>query len=162
MLKGGSLMNAEHINPFIEGAQNILSMVCAENTHLGKVFLKSHPYACEEVSIAIGIIGQLDGSVVFNMKESTACNIASKMMMGMPVPALDEMSSSAISELTNMISGNVATIFSAKGINIDITPPSFKKNAVDSDFKVSTSTKIICIPLNFENGNIFEIDIFSN
>ncbi len=43
--------------------------------------------------------------------------------MGMPVTELDDMATSAISELGNMIMGNAATIFSTKGIVIDITPP---------------------------------------
>ena len=42
--------------------------------------------------------------------------MASKMMMGMPVTALDDMSISAISELGNMIMGNAATILLNKGI----------------------------------------------
>ena len=39
------------------------------------------------------------------------------------VGELDEMASSALNELGNMIMGNTATIFSTLGIIIDITPP---------------------------------------
>ena len=41
----------------------------------------------------------------------------------MPVNELDEMASSALNELGNMIMGNTASDFSTLGIIIDITPP---------------------------------------
>ena len=42
------------------------------------------------------------------------------MMMGMPVTELDEMSQSALSELSNMLTASAATSFSNLGITIDI------------------------------------------
>ena len=156
-------MNAEHINPFVQGSQNILSMVCGENTTLGKLGTKKQPCQSEEVAIKIGIVGQITGSVVFTMKQELACYIASKMMMGMPVEQLDDMSISAISELTNMISGNVATLFSSIGVLIDITPPQFMKEPTSADFAfIPDNTLIVCIPLGFANGLTFEIHIALN
>jgi len=82
------------------------------------------------------------------------------MMMGMPVPALDAMSESALSELANMISGNVATLFSGKGIIVDIKPPAFRRNATGSDFPLSAKTpKIVCVPLKFAEGHVFSVDV---
>ena len=156
-------MNAEHINPFVQGAQNILSMVCGETTSLGKLGTRKQPYQSEEVAIKIGIVGQITGSVVFTMKNELACYIASKMMMGMPVEQLDDMSISAISELTNMISGNVATLFSSNEVLIDITPPQFMKTPTVADFSfIPNNTLIVCIPLQFGNNYVFEIHIALN
>ncbi len=62
------------------------------------------------------------GQVMIVFENSVACDIASKMCM-MPITQLDDLSKSALSELGNMIMGNTATIFSTKGIGIDITPP---------------------------------------
>ena len=56
-------------------------------------------------------------------------DIAGKMMM-MPVQQLDEISTSAICELGNMIMGNASTVFSVEGIGIDITPPTMCKGNV--------------------------------
>lgn len=71
-----------------------------------------------------GITGQVKGQVLLDIKEQSAKNIASCMMMGMPVEELDSMALSAISELGNMIMGNAATIFSNSNLLVDITPPS--------------------------------------
>lgn len=153
-------MKSEHINPFIQGAQNVLGMVCGGEAELGKLSVRKQPYMSEEVAIKIGVIGHIVGDVIFTMKASCACHIASKMMMGMPVPELDPMSTSAISELTNMISGNVATIFSGNEVLIDITPPQFLINPTAADFaSIAADTGIVCVPLKFEGTHLFEIHI---
>ncbi len=58
--------------------------------------------------------------------------------MGMPVTELDDMAMSAISELGNMIMGNAATIFSTKGIVIDITPPTVCRGLYDDNTDICT------------------------
>ena len=68
-------------------------------------------------------MGEMKGQVILAIRENNAKDIASRMMFGMPVNELDEMASSALNELGNMIMGNTATIFSTLGIIIDITPP---------------------------------------
>ena len=84
-----------------------------------------------------------------------ALEIASNMMMGMPVTELDEMSTSAISELGNMIMGNAATILSTKGIGIDITPPTLCRGNLTI---TQSYTKNICIPLSGDDITI-ELDV---
>jgi chemotaxis protein CheX len=154
-------MDAGKINPFIQGAQMVINTVCLELPKLGQVFVKKNPYTTMPVTVAITIIGDFTGEVVFNMDEEVGCFIASRMMGGMPVPALDEMSQSAVSEMANMISGNVATIFSGKGLKIDIKPPRFKANPASADFPLAPAVeKIVCVPLIFADGHIFELDIF--
>lgn len=150
-------MKVEYINPFIQGTQSVLKNVCNEETSLGKIYLKSSPYTGETISIIIGVTGDIKGQVIFSLNISSACTIASKMMMGMPVPEMDELAKSAISELTNMILGNTATLFYNKGINIDITPPSL---LMGQNIQISTTkSQTICIPLQLSDGNNFEIDV---
>ncbi len=153
-------MNAEILNPFIQGTQNVLNMVCAETPTLGKISLKTDSHKFDGVGIQIGIVGALQGGVIFAMSNDVACSIASKMMFGMPITAMDEMSLSAISELSNMISGNIATVFSGNGKLVDITPPTCKLSPNASDFAfVKPGTQLICLPLHFSDGKIFEVNI---
>ena len=96
------------------------------------------------------------GQVFLGMDTSTACDIASRMMMGMPVETLDDMANSAISELGNMIMGNAATIFANQKILIDITPPTLCRGSL----KISTpNTQNICIPLVSEEGIQIDMDV---
>lgn len=150
-------MNVEYINPFIQGTQAVLNDVCNEKSQLGKIYLKTSPYTGETISIIIGVTGDIKGQVIFSLNISTACSIASKMMMGMPVSEMDELAKSAISELTNIILGNTATLFYNNGIKIDITPPSL---LMGENVQISTTKmQTICIPLELSDGNTFEIDV---
>ncbi|GHU50425.1 chemotaxis protein CheX [Clostridia bacterium] len=150
-------MKSEYINPFIQGAQDVFSTVFAERPALGKLRLKKLPYKHGDLAVTIGIVGQIKGDVVYTMNETAARGIASKMMMGMPVAALDEMAVSAVAELTNMISGTTCTIFSSTGLLVDITPP--KVVTGDFAFSVAPNGGVISVPLNFADGNVVEIDI---
>ncbi len=150
-------MNIEYINPFIEASQTVLKQVANVDAKLGKVFLKSAPYMGESVLIIVGITGKIRGQAIFTMNKNVAYKIASAMMFGMPVDELNEISKSALSELTNMILGNTATILYNKGIGIEITPPSllFGENLQITPSKMKT----ICIPLYLSDNEILEIDI---
>lgn len=150
-------VNVEYINPFISAAQSVLRDIAQIETSLGKPYLTDATYQGDTLLIIVGITGQLKGQVIINMNEKTACDIASKMMMGMPVPELNDMAKSAVSELANMILGNTATIFSKKGITIDITPPSL---TVGNNMSVSVSdSKTICIPLVLTDESTVDINV---
>ena len=150
-------MNVEYINPFIEASQNVLQQMLGIDARLGKVFLKNCPYTSEEVLIIVGITGKMRGQVVFSMNKDTALLVASKMMCGMEVTELDDISKSAVSELANMILGNTATILFNKGVGIEITPPSLLigSNMTVSPAKMNT----VCVPLEMSSGCKMDIDI---
>jgi len=148
-------INVEHINPFLMAATGIIKDICGIDMKIGKPYIKDTSFANDSIIIMIGITGEMRGQVMVVMTYEKALDIASKMMMGMPVTQLDEMSISAISELGNMIMGNAATIFSTKGIGIDITPPTVCQGNLTI---TQTHTKNICIPLS--GGDvIIELDI---
>ena len=154
-------MDASKINPFVQGAQRVFDTICQESPSLGKVYLKNKPYKASPVSVSIVIFGAFEGEVVYCMEEPAGCDIVSKMMMGMPVPTLqDDMAKSAVSELANIISGNVATIFAGKEIVVDIKPPQLRFAAATTDFpNADKVAKIVCVPLHFKNGSVFEVDV---
>lgn len=150
-------MNVEYINPFINVSVELIKMICNVNVNRGQIFIKNSPFTAGSVVIIIGIAGEFKGQVFFSMNESTACKIASSMMFGMEVNALEEMAKSAIAELGNMIMGNVSTEFYNNRIKIDITPPTIM---VGNDMAVSTKgVKTICVPLVLENIGEVEIDV---
>lgn len=145
------MANVEYINPFIEAAQSVLSDFCQIDSTIGKPYLKQAAYEGDMLITIVGVTGDIRGQVIISMSVDIACNIASHMMMGMQVDELNDMAKSAISELANMILGNAATIFSKKGISVDITPPSVCKG---NNLIISvTDSKTICIPLHYEGGS---------
>ncbi len=150
-------MNVEYINPFIEASQAVLKQTANIDARLGNVTLKESPYTSDSVVIIVGLTGKIRGQAIFSMTKKVALGIASSMMFGMPVTELDEISKSAISELTNMILGNAATILYSKGIGIEITPPSF---LMGDNLQISpTKMKTISVPLIFNEDDRLEVDI---
>lgn len=148
-------MNAEHINPFLVSATKILKDMCFIDCKLGKPFLSDCNFSADTIVIVIGVTGEMCGQVLIEMNLNVACYIASKMCM-MTVTQMDELSKSAIGELGNMIMGNAATIFSTKGIGIDITPPML---AVGNLSFSNLETKNICVPLVFDTDKQIGVNI---
>ena len=82
--------------------------------------------------------------------------IASKMMFGMPIAELDEMACSALNELSNMIMGNTATVFSTQGKLIDITPPI---SVVGSNLQVKADIDPVAVPLMLDGTEFLKLYI---
>lgn len=150
-------MNVEYINPFIEASQSVLQMMTGVKPFLGKVYIKKTPYESANIAVIVGLTGRIRGQVVISMSEVSACEIASAMMGGMPVAAMDEISKSAISELGNMIMGNTATLLASRGISIEITPPSL---LMGERMMISPAhMRTVCVPLNISETGKFELDV---
>lgn len=150
-------MNVEYINPFIEASQSVFSMMTGNKPVLGQVYLKKTPYESMNIAVIVGLTGKIRGQVVISMTETSACDIASAMMGGMPVAQMDDLAKSAISELGNMIMGNTATLLSSRGIGIEITPPSLLMG--ERMMITPAHMQTICVPLNVSETARFELDV---
>ena len=148
-------VNVEHINPFLMASTKILKEMCFVDAKLGRPYIKDPVFLDNTLVIFIGFTGEMKGQVMIAFENKIACDIASKMMM-MPVVEMDEISRSAICELGNMIMGNTATIFSTKGIAIDITPPNVGNGTMSF---TNNFAQNICIPLEYDGGKRIEINI---
>lgn len=150
-------MNAEYLNPVISAATYVLREVCGVEISTGSPYLTQVAYEERIFIVMIGITGQLHGQVMLSMNVNVACEIASKMMMGMPVPELNDMARSALGELMNMTMGNAVTAFFNKGITLDITPPTiFLSNTLTMNVG---NSKMICIPITFDQGKLIELHV---
>ncbi len=150
-------MNVEYINPFIASSKSVIHQSTGIDPSVGKIYIKSKEHKGNEVLVLIGLAGEIQGSVIISMTQIVACKIAAAMMGETSIPELDEISKSAISELGNMISGNAASIFSTKNIDVDITPPTvFTGDNIELSLSKSV---VVCIPLEFGEGNNIDIDV---
>ncbi|ROR21934.1 chemotaxis protein CheX [Mobilisporobacter senegalensis] len=148
-------MSADFINPFLVAATKILKDMVMIDAKVGKPFVKTSEFREDSVVIIIGVTGEARGQVMIAFEKNVACDIVSKMIM-MPVAVLDELGNSAICELGNMILGNAATVFSTKGILIDITPPTLAEGNM---VFTNNFTKNISVPLIYDNNKMIEVNI---
>lgn len=117
-------MNAKLINPFLVAVETILGQFGVTEIRKGAVSVKEEMVIDQDVTTFVGVVGDLRGNIAYCFSAETARKLASAMMMGMPVPELDEMSRSAIAELANIITGNAASLLDEAQVKVDITPPS--------------------------------------
>jgi len=147
-------MKAEYINPFLESAQMVIEQVVQIRPSTGAISVKDIKFVEQYIWIHIGVNGQMSGNIIFGLKEDVALKMISAMMGGYVISELDDMGKSAISELSNMISGNASTIMSNQGMSVDITPPRIVEMAQAAGFE---NSKAITVPLLIES--IGELDI---
>jgi chemotaxis protein CheX len=146
-------MKAEVINPFLESARIVIEQVIQVSPSTGNLGIKEIKQIDNHIWIQVGMTGQLSGNIIFGIAEQVALRMVSIMMGGFVITEMDEMGQSAISELSNMISGNASTILSNQGVSVDITPPKLMK----SENMSFGSSKALSIPLLMEG--IGELDI---
>lgn len=106
-----------------------------------------------DLRIQIGLTGQMTGHVGFGFNQVVGLRMASAMMGGYPLAALDTIGESAISELGNMISGNASTILYNQGILVDITPPQLILN----DGNGGATDRVMAVPLLLKDIGRFDI-----
>ena len=116
-------MRVEYINPFVETSYRVLKEVLdGAEVKRGDLYLKSTAMPVMGVAALVGLAGDVEGRVVFDMTFETALNIASKMNME-TMTKFDDMAKATISELANIITGQAVTKLHEVGFKFDLTPP---------------------------------------
>lgn len=99
-------INANHINPFLMASSSVLRDCCMlSDLEIGKPYLRDTSFSADDWVIMIGLTGELKGQVLIAFSTEAVLDVASRMCMT-TIQQMDEMSSSAICELGNMILGN--------------------------------------------------------
>ncbi|KMK75651.1 chemotaxis protein CheX [Alkalihalobacillus pseudalcaliphilus] len=143
-------MEVKHINAICQATKQIIS------THFGVGVDILRPSAgrgkltSEEISVILGIKGQLRGQIICTFSTETARSIISTMMGGMVVQDIDELGWSAVQEFGNWVAGTAATELSKEGCLIDVTPPIIN----EGDSKYYSESPFISIPLHSALGHI--------
>lgn len=148
-------MRVEYINPFVEAAYNILTEVLGTEVKRGELYLKSSAMPMLGVAAIIGLAGDVEGRVLFDMNRQTGINVASAMLSGMdmePVTEMNDMARATLTELANMITGQAVTKLHNLGFKFDLTPPAIftGENMSVSD----ASYEALIVPMELPMGKI--------
>ncbi len=152
-------MRVEYIDPFVESAYNVLKEVLNGDVKRGELFLKSTAMPVLGVAAIVGLAGDVEGRVVFDMTRETAVNIASAMLEAMemePITTLNDMGRATINELANMITGQAVTKLHDLGFKFDLTPPAI---LTGDNMELSDSgVEALIVPMEVPQGKI-EINV---
>lgn len=142
-------------NPFFEATKNVFSLML----DLQDVSETSEEnFKCDDgVNICIGVTGDLTGKVVYKFADKTSLSVVN-IISGMEIDNIDEFVTSAISEIANIISGNVCSMLAETNIICDILPPyeatddNDNEYQLDKDVCIVTSIGNVCVSIKLDRS----------
>lgn len=144
-------MRVEYINPFVETAYSVLKEVLGGEVKRGDLYLKSTSMPVMGVAALVGLAGDVEGRVLFDMTLDTALKIASRMNME-ELTTFDELAKATITELANLITAQAVTKLHELGFKFDLTPP-----ALFSGEKMeiaNNNVEALIVPMITEQGKV--------
>lgn len=103
------------------------------------------------VFIIIGMTGKIRGRMIYRLDSRSALALANKMIGGQET-ILGEFATSALCEITNMVSGRTLASPEFGSLNVDITPPTlFSGKSITLQ---SLKIDVILLPFHFQGGRL--------
>lgn len=146
-------MEAAVINQFLAATVSVLRdhfMVGIQQN--GQPHAVRGEEALEEVTVLIGITGDLEGHFLLGCTTNAALGLARNMMGNQEYPGFDELCASALAELGNMIAGTTMTRLSGLGHACNLLPPTVIR-AEHALLKLSVPV-VIKLPLDTSVGSL--------
>lgn len=146
-------MKVEFISPFVTATIKVLETEIGHPVPVekGQLSIEATSHTCQDLTVLIGVIGAVQGVVMYGMSERTAKNIVSALL-NERIAIFNEMVESAIAEMGNVITGIASAELEKAGYASTLAPPT-----VISGRGVIISTiniKRLQIPLVTEFGEI--------
>ncbi len=151
-----NVIKKEFINPFIEAAAAVLPQIVPgiNFTRLGLELGRETHASQEKLAVIIlGVIGAIRGRVIYVLDNKLAAQISVNMLKETIVSDdLPPLARSALSEMTNMITGRAITILSNAGYTADFSPPTL---FIGKEILIPESdVQSILIPFQTQFGNL--------
>ncbi|GAB1432387.1 chemotaxis protein CheX [Spirochaetota bacterium] len=148
-------MRVEYINPFVESAFNVMKEVLQGDIKRGELYLKATSMPVMGVAAIVGLAGDVEGRVLFDMEKVTALRIASAMN-GEELKSLDDLAKATITELANMITAQAVTKLHELGFRFDLTPPAI---FTGDNMEISNqNVEALIVPMETGHGKV-EINV---
>lgn len=110
------------IEPFTQAARAVLQGEVGSPVEAGSHTLETSPLVASDVTVLVGLAGQLRGALMLSMEMETVLRMASRMA-GEELTCLDELAKSAVAELTNMVTGRATIDLEHLGYPCQISAP---------------------------------------
>ena len=151
-------MRVEYINPFVEAAYSVLKEVLSIEVKRGEIYLKPTSMSIMGVAALVGLAGDVEGRVLFDMTKETALFVAGKMN-GENFTVFDELGKATIQELANMITAQAVIKLHDLGFKFDLTPPAL---FTGDNMEVSTNlgeVEALIVPMELDAPYKIEVNV---
>jgi chemotaxis protein CheX len=145
-------MKAEFLNPFVYAGLKVLASeaglksVVSDKPQMRKAIVTLHA-----VNVVIGVVGSVQGIVVYGMELAMAKGII-RAMTGTDFPITDPMAESALGELANLITGYASGTLEQAGWPSRISPPRIVRGT--GVRFAATVINMLTVPIITEIGQI--------
>jgi chemotaxis protein CheX len=112
----------DFVNPFVSSAREILEEVLSGRIDAGKIRLSPAPLSSLGVTAIVGVTGEGEGRVLFDMTRETALKIATEMNQEAQRD-LSVLAKDTLSELASMMTGRAITLLNDRGHRLRVSPP---------------------------------------
>jgi chemotaxis protein CheX len=149
-------VRVEYINPFVEATFNVLKEVLNTDVKRGELYLKGASMHIMGVAALVGLAGDVEGRVLFDMSLDTALKVAGVMNGGETFTTFDDMAKATITELANMITAQAVTKLHELGFKFDLTPPALFSG---ENMEISNTFKVEALIVPMDLGQIGKIEV---
>jgi chemotaxis protein CheX len=152
-------MRVEYINPFVEAAFSVLKEVTNSDVKRGEIYLKPTSMSIMGVAALVGLAGDVEGRVLFDMTKDTALHVVS-VMNGEEFSAFDDMAKATIQELSNMVTAQAVTKLYELGFKFDLTPPAlFTGENMEVSTNLGKEVEALIVPMELGEHGKIEVDV---
>jgi chemotaxis protein CheX len=115
-------MRLDFVRMFIDSTTELFQQVIGPDINVQSVSVKPSPVAGRDVLTIIGLTGESEGRVIFDMDILTAVELAG-CMMGEMSPGMTPLVRSSIAELASMAIGQAISRINDSGTRLTMSPP---------------------------------------
>src|SRR5215471_4749618 len=138
-------MRLDFVKIFLDSTSELSQELLGAAVDWDLIAMEANPVAGRDVMAIIGLAGEAQGRVIFDMDSSTAVRLAGRMM-GEPFPGMTPMARSSIAELASMAIGRAISMINDKGTKLRMTPPTVITGANLMSFDQCFETLVAPIP----------------
>lgn len=144
-------MRYEYVRPFVDSAEKVLSDVLEGTVASGRILLSPAPVASLGVTAIVGVTGEGEGRVLFDMSRETALKIAGAMNEEAQA-TLTTLAQDTLSELASMMTGRAISVLNDRGHRLRVSPPTLV--AGDNVVISNTDLETMVVPLSTLHGEV--------
>ncbi|MEW6284320.1 MAG: chemotaxis protein CheX [Candidatus Eremiobacterota bacterium] len=111
------------MSSFSEATRDVLGQLFERPVRVSPPWLLTAPVPGCEVCVVVGLNGEADGRVLFEMSQATALSLAGVMSLGAVFTELNASVRSCVSELGNIVAGRAVSLFNGQGGHLGIGAP---------------------------------------
>jgi len=158
-----SAVRTEFVNPFVAAALHVFRQELQEEPRRGPLRLEGSRVTPGEVTVIVGVAGDVEGLVLYGMDIATAQRMVGSILGISPLRVHDDLVESGAAEIGNMITGRASMELEKQGYSCEITPPvvllgrnilisTVAFNRLEIPFDLSTGRVVLHVALRRRQG----------